>query len=183
MGKHVLSLRIPEVYNEGILLVEDTSIYDPLLGINCPTLQITYPGALQPVAISVQSGFRAVLNACMIGLLPTVQCSDQCPCIPDGIYNIQYSVQPNDKVFVEYNHLRVTKAINKWKGLLCQLDLQCCVPSAEMAQLLNEMYIIRGYISAAVASVENCHKNQDGINLLLFANSLMDKLSRKKPWC
>ncbi len=183
MGKHLLALRVPETYNESILLIEDISIYDPLLGVNCPTLQISYPGALQPTAIAVIPGFRAVLNACMIGLLPSVQCTDQCPCIPDGIYNIQYSVQPNTTVFVEYNHLRVTRAINKWKQILCELDLQCCIPSAEMGQILNEMYIIRGYISAAVASVENCHKAQDGINLLLFANSLMDKLLRKKPWC
>lgn len=183
MGKHVLALDVPPVYNEGVLVIDDISIYDPLLGINCPTLQITYPGALEPVAITVVPGFREKLNACMIGLLTSVQCSDQCPCIPDGIYNIQYSVQPNDKVFVEYNHLRVTRTVNKWMQMLCNLDLQCCVPDATMSQTLNDMYIIRGYISTAVASVQNCHKNQDGINLLAFANSLLDKMSRKKPWC
>lgn len=183
MAKHVLLLEVPPVYNEGVLVIKDLSIYDPLLGINCPTLQVTYPGALQPTAITVMPGFDAKLNACMIGLLTSTQCSDQCPVIPDGIYNIQYSVQPNDKVFVEYNHLRTTCTRNKWKQMMCALDLQCCVPDATMSQALNEMYIIWGYIQAATASVENCHKAQDGINLLNFANSLLDKLSRIKPYC
>lgn len=183
MGKHLLSLNIPPVSNDGILVIEDTSIYDTLLGIDCPTLQVQYPGASSPVLIDVQPGFKAILNACSLGMLAAGQCSDNCPCIPDGIYDIRYSVSPHDKVFVEYSILRITRALNIWNGLLCRLELQCCVPDSEMEYMLKELYIIRMYLYSAVASVENCHEPQDGINLLRFANELMTKLSYKKPFC
>lgn len=183
MGKHILSLYIPQVSNEGILVIEDTSIYDPLLGIDCPTLQIQYPGASQPVLIDVTPGFKAVLNACSLGMLPSGECSDNCPCIPDGIYDIRYSVSPHDKVFVEYAHLRVTRSLNSWNEVLCSLELQCCTPDADLQYMLNELYLIRMYIYSAVGSVENCHEQQQGINLLRFANSLIAKLSKGKPKC
>lgn len=183
MGKHILSLAIPQVSNDGILVIEDTSIYDPVLKVDCPTLQVQYPGAPSPVLIDVSPGFRAIINACALGIVGADQCTDNCPCLPDGIYDIRYSVSPHDKVFVEYQHLRITRALNKWYSILCSLNLQCCVPSADMEYMLKELYIIRMYLYSAVGSVENCHEPQEGMNLYRFANSLMDKLSNRKPNC
>ena len=183
MGKHILSLNIPLVSNEGILVIEDTSIYDPLLKVDCPTLQVQYPGGNSPILIDVQEGFRAILNACSLGMASAGQCSDSCPCLPDGIYDIRYSVSPHDRVYVEYSHLRITKALNTWNNLLCRLNLQCCVPDTNMEYMLKELYIIRMYLYSAVASVENCHEPQEGMNLYRFAVELMTKLSYKKPYC
>lgn len=182
-GKHKLSLDIPPVSNEGVLVISDTSIYDTLLAIDCPTLQILYPGGTTPVLIDVQPGFRAVLNACALGIVGATECTDNCPCLPDGIYDIRYSVSPHDRVFVEYASMRVTRTRNKRLELMCRLDLQCCLPGAEMEQALVDLYIIAGFIDTAVASVENCHEFQEGTNLLKFANTLLNKMAFKKPRC
>jgi hypothetical protein len=183
MGKHLLSLHVPTIYNPGILVVEDISVYDSILPVSCETLQIVYPGGSRAVQISVNQGFRSILNACTLGYTISTACTTSCPEIPDGIYNIQYSVSPNDKVFVEYNHLRTTSALNRWNNMLCRLDMKACLPGKEEEYQLQQLYMIKGFIDSAKAAVEVCHRNENGINLLRYAEHLMDKMSFKNPLC
>lgn len=183
MGKHILSLDIPPISNNGILLIDDTSVYDSILPVNCPTLQITYPGQVSSTLIDVTPGFRAVLNACAIGVLSGTACSTSCLDIPDGIYNIRYNIAPNDKIYVEYFHMRTTQAMNWRMELLCNLRLQCCLPDRDVMQAINDLNLILGYLDAAKATVENCHDNTRGIELYRFAWDMMDKMSRNKPFC
>ena len=183
MNKHILSLAVPTVYNQGVLVIEDTSIYSSLIPVTCPTLQILYPGSNIPVQVPVAEGQRYILNACMLGILASSNCTDNCPDIPDGIYNIQYSISPNATLYVEYNHLRITKILNRWGDALCKLNMKPCLPSKEEEYELQHLYLIKGFIDAAKLLVENRHENDQGMNLLHYADHLLDKLSYKKPKC
>lgn len=184
MGKHLLSLNLPAVTNDGILLIDDTSTYDTLIPVSCPNIQITPPGYTSPTSIDpLVSGFRLVLNACTLGIVTANGCSEGLPCIPDGIYDIRYSVAPNDSVWVSYKVLRVVKAINRYMNLLCGVNLKCCLPDQEAIYQVQQLDLIYNFILSAKSTVENTHNFTDGLNQLRYANHLMDKMSSSKPFC
>lgn len=184
MGKHILGLEVRPTTNEGVLLIDDISVYDPLLPVTCPNLQITPPGYTTPASLEpADAGFRLTLSTCAVGLSSPGDCASALPKFPDGIYNIRYSVSPNDKVYVEYKYLRTTAAMNRYYALLCALNIPCCLPDKEMLYYLQSLDTIRNFILSAQITVEQEHNFQDGINQLRYANALMDKMRMCKPFC
>ena len=125
MANHVLSLEVPTVMNTCILSIFDTSVYSDLIPINCPTLQITVPGFNYSTEITVNPYFNQAITACDLKL-QTQNCGTSYTDIPDGIYIIRYSVSPNDTIYVEYNHMRITHALNKYYKILCDVDVAAC---------------------------------------------------------
>ena len=144
--KHILSLEIPTVSNCGLLCIKDTSQYSSELAIDCEELQVTLPGFTVPVLIKVDSGFDMCLTACILALQKT-QCGTVQQDLPDGIYIIRYSVSPNAKVYVEYNHLR------------------------------DEMGFIRILIDAAVANAEYCQSSAQAMQLYNYAKQRLSKIN------
>jgi hypothetical protein len=112
-NKHILSLDIPDTLNLSVLRVVDTSTYSTELAVACPTLQVLVPGFTDPVSVTMVQGGETLITACTLGI-QTTNCDTTLTSLPDGIYVIRYSVAPNDKVFVEYNYLRITAAVNKY---------------------------------------------------------------------
>ncbi len=96
--------------------------------------------------------------------------------VADGIYIIKYSVSPNDLVYVEYNHLRITKALTRYNKAMCDLDLAACDPPAKVKEKLDKLMMIRMYLDAAKAKVEFCHEPQKGMTLYNYAIKLLNKL-------
>jgi hypothetical protein len=182
--KHKLSLHIPDTTNDWGLTIQDTSVYSDLIPVSCPTLQILPPGFVKAATFNdttipaVNSGFLRTFTACDLGL-QTSSCGSSYNCLPDGIYVIKYSVSPNDIVYVEYNHLRITKALEKYYSKLCELELAPCDPPKEKADKLHELLKIKGYLDAAKAMVELCHEAKKGMDLFNFAVKLLDKLDCK----
>jgi hypothetical protein len=184
VAKHILQLEVPPVYNEGIFIVEDISIYAANIPVTCQNLQITPPGYGTPTIISItQQNFRLVLNACTIGVAAPGGCNDICPNLPDGIYNLRYSVSPNTQVWVEYQYLRITHAINRLNHLLCEVDLGDCLPDTETEYYLKNIDTIRNYLISGQVNVNDKHQCEDGINQYRYALALMEKMSRRKPNC
>ena len=97
--------------------------------------------------------------------------------IPDGVYVIKYSVAPNEYVFAEYNHLRVTSFMIKFNEVLCALDLAICDPLPEVKEKLKELRLIEMLIKAAKAKVEFCHTPGQGMDLYEYAKKRLDKLA------
>ena len=108
--KHILSLEIPTVSNCNLLCIKDTSQYSSEIAVDCEELLITLPGFTVPVLLKVTKGFDMCLTACALAI-QNLNCGTIQQEIPDGIYIVRYSVSPNSKVYVEYNHLRITKLI------------------------------------------------------------------------
>jgi len=166
--KHNLSLEIPETANDGIFRVVDTSNYSVELPIECGTLQITSPGFNAPVNIEALPGFNLILNACTLGI-SNGDCASVLPSLPDGLYVVRYSVSPNDKVWVEYNYLRMTDTMNAYYKKLCQIDLAPCEPNDTIKKLVSEMNYIRTLLDAAKAKVEYCGGAAEGLELFQYA--------------
>ncbi len=183
MSQHILQLKIDDVYNEGVFLVKDISVYTPAIPVQCPELQILSPGYRTPVVLQVSQGFDLVLNACTLGIVPSTGCADGCPKLPDGIYWVQYTVAPADRVYVQYNYLRITQAWNRLNSLLCQLPLDCTLPSQELQYDIDNISRIREYLIAAQTNVNQLNAAEEGIQIYRFAVELMDKMSYKRARC
>lgn len=175
MANHILSLEIPAVLNTCILKIMDTTVYSDIVPVTCPTLNITLPGFTYSTQLDFVPGSNVTLNACDLQI-QTNNCDEVNYDLPDGIYVIKYSLSPNDVVFVEYNHLRISKALNKYKSILCKLDLSDCEPSQKVMNKIQELNKIKVYLDAAIAKVETCHEPQKGMSLYNYAVALMDKL-------
>jgi hypothetical protein len=173
--KHQLSLEVPDTNNCSVFRVIDTSIYSENVPVTCSKLEITSPGFNEPVTIEVIKGFNLILNGCTLGI-QSGGCGQVSENLPDGIYTIRYSVSPNDKVYVEYHYLRVCMITNKYFHELCKLELAACEPEADIKEQLAELRLIKSYIDAAKAKVEQCNDLHEGMDLLMYAQSRLQKL-------
>jgi hypothetical protein len=176
MANHVLSLEVPTVLNTCVMTVMDTSVYTDLIPVVCETLAITVPGFTYSNEISVSAGFLENITACDLGL-QTADCGTSYIDIPDGIYIIKYSVSPNDQVYVEYNHLRMSKALGLYNKILCQVDVNACDPPFIIKEKLETLRMIFMYLQAAKSKVETCHEPQKGMSLYNYAMKLLKKMS------
>jgi hypothetical protein len=155
---------------------------NPLIPVTCPTLNITVPGFSYSNQIegTVMTDFvntgHITITACDLQL-QTTQCGTQYVNIPDGIYIIKYSVSPNDQVFVEYNHMRITQAMNKYYKVLCDVDANACDPPLKIKQRLEELRLIKMYLDASISKVEFCHEPQKGMSLYNYALKLLNKMT------
>src|SRR4051794_13851557 len=173
--KHQLTLETPDTNNRKIFRVFDTSIYSKDLRVTCGLLQITSPGFNAPVQLEVLPYFNLVLNACSLGIT-TAGCNGDAPELPDGIYNAQYSVAPNDKVYVEYNHLRITNLMNCYMEQLGILEINVNNdPAPEVKSKLKELRFIRSLIEAAKAKVEYRNACHQGMELYTYAQKRLRK--------
>jgi hypothetical protein len=173
--KHILSLEIPTVANCEILSIRDTSQYTDLLPIDCPELLITTPGFNSPALVAVTPNFDLNLTACDLGI-QTSDCGTSRIEIPDGVYVVRYSVSPNDKVYVEYNHLRITKILTLYYKILCDLDLKTCEPTVDRKELVDKMNYLRTLIDAAVSKVEYCTSPSQGMEMYNYVLKELQKI-------
>jgi hypothetical protein len=176
MANHILSLEVPTVMNSCILKIFDTSVYSDLIPVTCPTLNITVPGFGYSVQLDTTQDFVDTITACDLQL-QTTDCGTVNVDIPDGVYIIKYSVSPNDTVYVEYNHMRITQALNKYYNVLCDVDANACDPPFKIKQRLEELRLIFMYLQAAKGKVEFCHEPQKGMSLYNYAMKLLNKMT------
>lgn len=184
MATNKLSLNIPDIMTGCVIRVEDTSVYEVLMPYVCPTLQVTVPGYSDCVTFTnittpaVAKGFVFNLTACNLETQFS-ECGVNFDSLPDGIYTFNYSMSPNDRLFVEYDHLRVTAINKKIKLQLCELQLSACQPSPTVTSKLNHLMTIMSYVEAAKAKVEFCDNTKEGMILYNYANKLIDEFNCK----
>lgn len=178
MAHHILSLEVPTVLNTCIMSILDTSVYSSIMPVTCPTLNVTVPGFNFSTQLTIIPGDNTILTACDLQL-QTQGCGDTLSDLPDGVYAIKYSVSPNDQLYVEYNHLRISKALNTYNSILCNLDLAACEAPAAIKQKLEKLKMAKMYLDAAKAKVEFCHEPANGMSLYNYAVKLMKKIECK----
>ena len=110
-----LDFSILESSTKNFIFVDDSSYDDirpqsPLLEVGFPSLSKTYDMAVRP-------GETNIVNTKTICYAP-----DNIE-FPDGLYCLRYSVDPNDRLYVEKNYMRFTKAKEKLAELLLSKDL------------------------------------------------------------
>lgn len=177
MDKHQLALDIPDTLTRCIFRVVDASIYSKLGTVECTRLEITPPGFTTTYTIeNLEKAFLANLTTCNLGM-QTANCGNTYNNFPDGVYVVKYSINPNDQVYVEYNHLRITDALNKINDLLCCLEVQPCDPQGPIKEKLKEIQLMTVMLKAAKAKVEYCHNPKDGMDMYNYVMKKLTKLS------
>lgn len=177
MEKHQLALDIPDTLAKCIFRVVDASIYSSVAPVECLKIQITPPGFTTAYEITdLSPAFLENINACQLGL-QTTNCGNFYNEFADGVYVVRYSVSPNDVVYVEYNHLRVTKALNIINELLCCLDVDGCEPQGDLKEKLKEIQLLQTLLKAAKAKVEYCHNPGQGMSIYNYVLGRLKKLS------
>ena len=173
--KHNLSLEVLETANPKLFRVTDTSTYSKDLSVECPTLEILAPGFNEPTSVDAIAGFNYVLNACTLGVQVSGCDTVNAP-IADGVYVIRYSVSPAESTMVEYNHLRVTNALNLYYKTLAEVDVRASEPDRDIKLQLQELRLIKSMIDAAKAKVEYAHCPKEGYDLFLYALKRLEKV-------
>lgn len=177
MAKHVLSLEIHDYINECQLCISDTTLYADSVPVDCPYLDIQVPGFNCAVRLDVTPGFcNLCLTACDLEL-QTSNCGVDFDTLPDGVYIVQYSLAPNEYVYVEYNFLRTSSIRTTYNEVLCALDVSNCDPLPELKEKLNELKLIDMMIQAAKAKAEFCHNPGQAMDLYEYAKKRLDKLA------
>ena len=171
MEQHNLALNIPDILNTCVIKIEDVSDYSDLLEVTCTLLQITPPGFTFAVQFhDLPEGFTEIYNA------EDLKLGSAGDPLPDGVYVIRYSVSPNDKVFIEYNYLRIASIMNSYYNVLCSLELTTCEPDIDTKEKLNQLRYIRMLIDGAKSKVEYCHSITEGMDLYNYALKLLNRL-------
>jgi hypothetical protein len=176
MAKHQLSLDIPDTITSCVMRIIDTSTYDGNITPECLTLTITPPGfTVASTLTGYTPGFIANITACDLGI-QTSNCATTRSDLADGVYVVKYSIAPAEYVYVEYNHLRITAALNKIQSLLCCLDVAACEPQGQVREELREVQLLSTMLQAAKAKVEYCHNPNQGMAMYNYVNSRLTKL-------
>lgn len=154
----------------------DISIYnrDTSL-ITCPRLLITLPGFGYPIMYEMTPGFNRAFNAIDLTIQSNYNHADTVN-LPDGIYILNYSIAPNEDVFVEYNHLRQVEAYCMYYAKVCALDLNPCNICGNRKDKIKKLQDIKFLLEAAKAYVEECGAPKKGLELHNYAVSLLQNL-------
>lgn len=172
---HVLSLEIPDTLNTKLLRIIDMSDYNENMPVKCPRLEVTPPGFSYSIKFQeLEPGFNLNLTTCNLGL-QTYDCDSNRLDLTDGIYVIRYSVSPNDTVYCEYNYLKVSSLLSRYRCILCSLPLDGSEPDDEMKEKLNLLSQINMYIQAAKVKAEDCGEPKKAMELYTYAQKLLNK--------
>jgi hypothetical protein len=177
MGSHKLQLEIPDTLNLCVMPIVDRSVYNEDLTVVCPRLQISSPGfSVSYFVDDIVKGFSYNLTACDLKL-QSLKCGTEFNDLPDRLYVITYSVSPHDKVYVTYNHLRISKALTKLRQHYCDLDLGACEPGIETRRKLRELSDLHDDLLAAKIKVEDCRKVKQGLDMYAYTWEKISKFN------
>lgn len=105
---HNLSVLIPTAKDCKTQKVLDSSIYNPSYPVITALLEVTPPGYDCPVVFQTAANFNITLNCANLHILQATN-EGHFANLPDGVYKLKYSIDPNIRANVEYKFLRVCK--------------------------------------------------------------------------
>lgn len=171
MAQHYLTLSIPDTNNPRSFVIKDTSLYESSIPVVCERLEIIPPVINKIMNVEVEKGFDLTLSSAVLGFSGR----DNLTILPDGLYRIKYSVSPNEKVYVEYMHLRITSAMISFHRCLSKFNM-CKELSDKDRKILREYNDVKNYIEVAKAKVEDSHDINNGLEMFRYAVEKLNKL-------
>lgn len=170
-----LSLDIENKGDCKTIRVTDSSYYNPNLPVTCIRLGVKVPGSTELVEFELEDKyFTTTLNANNLKIQDNVP--NEClNALPDGIYYIKYSINPNDKIYVEYNYLHNCSQYSKYIDLVCQVYSEKSNYSIkEYNQKVDELRHIKELMDSAKYAIEYCNNPEGGVCLYNEANELIN---------
>lgn len=157
------------------LRLADASIYLNATTVENAILEITPPDSSCPVIFNVTPYFNNVYNSVNLKLTNTLVS------LPDGIYTIDYSINPNLKTKTTYKILKNCKLVNKYLRIVSEfLVEECSISEKCLEETKKQLIWIKELIDSSKYLVENSDKTKEGLFLYKEANKLLDKLNIHK---
>ena len=168
-----VNLYIPETYDLSTLRIEDNSIYSQ--PATNAILEIRTPVDTCFIVFNEPFDCKSISLNCINLKLCTSNCSGSGTHLPDGIYDIKYSVNPNLFTMVEFFHFRTTSITKRLASTLCTFfSKKCDYKKSEYNHLLNELMEIHFLITGAKWKAEECLEKSEALALY---ESAVEKLN------
>ena len=137
--------------------ITDSSLYNSALPVTCGILEVTPPGKCASVFFEPLPGFHLILNASLLKIQLATN-YQSLGALPDGVYYIKYSINPNDKLFVEYYYLHDQKQYNTYIQAACSLfHSKCDMTKKEYSEKVKELGTIKTLIDSTRYLAMNCN--------------------------
>lgn len=176
---HQLDITYHNTFNCLSLKIEDNSVYDDNLPVKNIILEIKPPGLFGyiPFYFANKKWKSITLNCSTLKLC----CTEQ-PCkfseLPDGIYDIKYSIEPNLVTILEFSHMRVCKLMTiyiKLLGLFYSSKHMNTKTDNEKIEL--EFLKIKDTIDNSIYAVEELADNVLGLDFYEEASKRLNKIN------
>ena len=137
-------------------IIKDASIYNATLPITCGQLRVKTPGFTCEHTFETLPNFEIKVN---LGNLGIQNVNDQgfLKALPEGNYEIRYSINPNDKLYVEYNYYNTCQLHNDYIKALCKFfNNKCDMNKKEQQNEIDKLFEISNLIDYAKIAAEEC---------------------------
>lgn len=152
--------------------IKDSSIYNTTLPITCCQLMVKVPGFTYPHTFELLPEFNLKVNMGNLGLqnVNSPECLNK---LPDGNYEIRYSINPNTLLYVEYNYYSVCQLYNEYIKALCKFfNNKCDLTKSEQEKEIEKLFEISNLIEYSKIAAEEC-------NDIPMANNLYNNAKEK----
>lgn len=163
-----------------VITIRDTSIYNEGSNIFNGILEVKVPGSDCFIFFDVNPGFVKTLNCVALGICCSSS-SEKYNELPDGNYEIRYSVAPNEKMMIEYNHFRNCKQFKKYLRVNCDLwKERCTMTQKAFNKKIEELYKIKELIYAAKYAAEECLNIEDALEKYEDVNNKINSITNEQ---
>lgn len=181
----ILNLDITPNFDCRGLRIKDISQYQNIKKVFNLILEIKAPGQDCFKSFEFAPNFDVTFNCALLNLC-CVDCPEEFTELPDGNYEIKFSIAPNLETMVEYNHFRNCKQFKSYLNENCKLwKERCKLTQKDFNKKLDELYKLKELVNAAKYSAEECLDIDGALELYEEANSKLNTLSNGKscPTC
>lgn len=175
----ILKLSIIDMRDQASLAIVDLSTYLTVPSPSDVALQITPPGWAM-INVPFTPGTVNIYRCTDLGI--TCPADECCP-LPDGIYDVRYTVivtgsAPSDYPMLEKTFIKVDQIKCKYQHAFLKIDLECNCGYDEERALKRELRGIDLLIAGCVAQANECNP-EASYRLYRKADSLLDKINCK----
>lgn len=144
-----LDLQLVETYKLNQLAVADSSVYSE--SPTNPSMEITAPG-YSKINVTFVPGVVNIYNAVNL----EISTDNTSAYLPDGLYTMKYSVNPNATTYVQKTFMRTGYIEMLYKRAFLQIDNNCDCEPNKQKRLKDELRDIKLLIDGSVAAADNC---------------------------
>lgn len=170
----VLDIAVIPTYNLNLFAVADGSTYNAIP--TSPTIEIT-PGNFAKVVLPFTPSELNIFNSTDLGLTTG---TNYIP-LPDGIYQLKYSIAPAYENYVTKTLLKVDQLQEKFDKAFLKLEMMECdraIKTQQKVELSTAYFLIQG----AMAAANNC-ATVEAMKLYAQASKMLDYYNGKNCNC
>lgn len=173
---HKLDIIVIPNKNCKTLVIQDSSIYDINFPVTNTILEIKVPGQACFITFNLLAGWCSKTFNCVDFNLCCG--SDQVSILPDGVYELKYSIDPNVSTMIQGSHMRVCQIMSQYiRTIGLFLSNKCNLRKKEIEEIEEDILEIKNYIECSVFAVEDLFDNTSGIELYNEASSKLNKFN------